>query len=277
MSQLSVELSALGSAFVVVLSVLTDREARRRSRRVPYGAVERRPGLYELALLAGGPRRVVLTALAALARARAVRVGGDGHVEVLTTARGTGAVENAAMTTLVSSGGELTVGELCAAMCGGVAIAELPARLTHQRLLLPAGYSAPGWSRRLLRLSTGIACAVVVLAVFERQVVSAAIALTALAIGEVAWRVARTSDRIPLTEAGRFVLARTLTRYEDGGLRAMPDVVVALLGGSAAGDLELRRGLQTIDVIPLDVDGSWAWRPARLRPSAADRLESLRG
>jgi uncharacterized protein (TIGR04222 family) len=270
MSQLSVELLSLGSAFMVVLFALTDREARRRSRRVPRGAVERHPSLYELAYLAGGPRRVVVTGLAALVRAKAVRLGGDGHVEVLAAGRGTNAVEHAAMTTLASRDGRLTVGELCAEMYGGAAIADLPERLVRQRLLLPAGYSAPGWSRRLLRLSTGIASAVVVLAAFERQPLSAVIALVAVVIGEVVWRVARANGRVPLTDAGHFVLARTLTRYKEGNLRGMPDVAVALRGGSAAGDLEVRRGLQTVDVIPLDADGSWAWKPARLPSTGAD-------
>ncbi|GAA1313747.1 hypothetical protein Psi02_64950 [Planotetraspora silvatica] len=270
MSQLSVELLSLGSAFTVVLFVLTDREARRRSRQVPRGAVERHPGLYELAYLAGGPRRVVLTALTALVRTDAVRLGADGDIELASAGGRTNAVEDAAVTILASRDGRLTVGELCAGMYGGAAIADLPDRLTRQRLLLPPGYSAPGWSRRLLRLSTGIACGVVVLAAFERQPLSAVIALVAVVAGEVAWRVARAKGRVPLTDAGQFVLVRALTRYREGNLRGMPDVAVALQGGSAADELEVRRGLGTVDVIPLDADGSWAWKPTRLPPDGHD-------
>ncbi|GII58595.1 hypothetical protein Pth03_69840 [Planotetraspora thailandica] len=258
----SSELLSIGLLLLVVALSMTDGWTRRRSRSAP-GARDRSPSLYELAYLAGGVRRVVVTALAVLARAKAVRLSGDGHVEAGPAAVGEDdAIAAGVVAAVKSRGGRVSVAELPGELADSEAIAALSGRLIRQRLLLPPGHQPPRWSRRLLTVSIWLAVVAVVILAFAREPLGAVIAAVGVVIGEVARRRAVEDESVPLTDAGHHVLTHAFTRHEEGGLRGMPDAAVALLGGSGALNHETRHGLQTVETAPLD-EGSWVWKPKR--------------
>ncbi|WP_433347249.1 TIGR04222 domain-containing membrane protein [Microtetraspora malaysiensis] len=267
MPQISVALLSSGSLLMVVASSLSDHVVRRRSRRVPRGAAERSPSLYELAYLAGGVRRVVVTALAALARAGAVRFDTDGHVQAVAAGGREDAIEADIIYRLSSRDGWRTVTELCTEMLENAAITTLAERLTRQKLLLPATYRPPAWSQRFLRISISIAGAAAVISILARHPLSAVPAVIAVGIGAVAWRRGIRRSKVPLTNAGHYVLANTLTRHRQGEILGMADVSVALMGSSGFINPEVRRGLKIAEAFPVDnAEDSWTWKPTQTPP-----------
>ncbi|WP_433418589.1 TIGR04222 domain-containing membrane protein [Microtetraspora malaysiensis] len=267
MPQNSVTLLSIGSLLVVVASSLSDHVARRRSRRVPRGAAERSPSLYELAYLAGGVRRVVVTALAALARAGVVRFDTDGHVQAVAVGGREDAIEADIIHRLSSRDDRRPVTELCAEMPESAAITALAERLTRQKLLLPAAYRPPVWSRRLLGLAISIAGAAAVISILTGHLLGAVLAVVAVGIGVVAWRRGFRLNKTPLTDAGNYVLANTLTRNRQGEIPGMADVAVAMIGSLGLINPEVRRGLQIAEAFPVgNAEDSWTWKPTQTPP-----------
>ncbi|MEZ0073445.1 TIGR04222 domain-containing membrane protein [Planotetraspora sp. GP83] len=134
---------------------------------------------YELAYLAGGPRRVINTAIALLSAQDRIRVSRGGRITIVAGAPTSSrdAVEQAVLDQASSPGGR-TAGEIRHEVAGGVAMTGLKHRLIGRGLLLPDGSLTE--PRRIHARLRGLT-----LLAFGVEVLSLVVALTGL----VPWNV----------------------------------------------------------------------------------------
>ncbi|MBE3011515.1 TIGR04222 domain-containing membrane protein [Microbispora sp. NEAU-D428] len=221
--------AAIIAALVVSTALAVGRE-RRRATAVPGGS-----GLdldaYELAFLAGGPPRVVNTALASLAVREYVRVARGGRVTAVADAPATSAdpVEQA-MLDLATRPGGASAAEVRRRAGDGSAVAALKERLIAQGYLLPDG-SLEGARRLNARLRAlavlafAAATVTLVLIVFTGTVASGAASWAAFAIAAISDVYAliasvtyAASLRGRLSHAGEEALRQARERHPRGVL-----------------------------------------------------------
>ncbi|MFC7647730.1 TIGR04222 domain-containing membrane protein [Streptosporangium lutulentum] len=149
--------------YVVVIALIlivgSARAALRREHRRVRSAVTHHRGEmtpYELAYLAGGPRRVINTALGMLARAGAIRVSRGGQISLVAGTRGSpDPVEHAILEALRARGGSGPAGELRRTVADGETMSGLRYRLLGMGLIVPDEAFGHAWKllNRLLILS----------------------------------------------------------------------------------------------------------------------------
>ncbi|MBP2707146.1 TIGR04222 domain-containing membrane protein [Microbispora sp. RL4-1S] len=137
------EFALLFAALVAAVLVgATASALNREDRRIRLAPSVARGDLdhYELAYLAGGPRRVVNTAIAALAARDWIRVSRGGRVTAVAGAPASShySVEQAVLDLVAVPGGR-TSGEIRHEIGDGIALAGLKNRLVGQGFLLPDG------------------------------------------------------------------------------------------------------------------------------------------
>jgi len=263
-------------ALVVILAAgALEIDSRRQSLRAPQGAADRVPDVYELAYLAGGPERNVVTVVEALARGNVVSVDGKGRVALReshgrpTADAGTGELVPAhpslaaAVDVLAAHGGAMPLGRLAERMRRTTAMADLAQRLRRWHLLLPAGYRPPVWPRLVMLAGAGCGLAVLAWSVAAGtppgSVAGAVTGGVAAAAGVGGWWLSGRHPRVPVTDAGDEVLTGMYTHYRRGGMPDMAGHSVALRGAAAVSDPELREQLGVLEAAGTR---GWAWRPA---------------
>jgi uncharacterized protein (TIGR04222 family) len=252
---------SIASLLLAGMSATAFRLVLKRSRSAPRGAAERHPTVYELAYLAGGPRRVVDTALAVMGREDRASIATDGMVEAVTVAPQNHPIEHAVAAAAESSGGTAPVNRIHMDVGRSAAMTELADRLTRQRLLLPpTANRLPRAVRALLLMVTLAVLGVAIIALVTEAWWPAAVAVVGACWGVLVIARSRRPLANPLTDAGRRVLARTYSRYRQGrtgtvllhqsrlgantAAFALATTGLALLGLNALGDDGLREGLQ---------------------------------
>ena len=226
---------ALVTGLAIACTAITlGREHRRvRSAVIRYHGGPPTP--YELAYLAGGPRRVINTALGMLARAGVIRVSPGGQVSLVAGAAPVpDPVERDVTEALAQRGGSAPVGELRHLASGGQAVDGLRYRLLGLGLLVPEG---------VLDYAEGLLNRLLVASVVETVVMAAILATGAAAgIGALALLVGLLSAfggftvharqkralRDVLSHAGRDVLASARRTHVRGGRPVAPDLAFAV-------------------------------------------------
>ncbi|MEU4699643.1 TIGR04222 domain-containing membrane protein [Nonomuraea dietziae] len=123
-----------------------------RVRSVAANASPGELGHYELAYLAGGPRRVVNTAIALMAKAGALRVSRGGTLHHVASASSSDPVERAVLDVVRARPGGVSAGVVRHDVGNGPVMEDLRHHLTRVGLLVPDGSLVPVRSR-LNRLS----------------------------------------------------------------------------------------------------------------------------
>ncbi|SDG88853.1 TIGR04222 domain-containing protein [Sinosporangium album] len=211
---------------------------------------------YELAYLAGGPRRVVNTALAGLASAEAVRIARGGLVTLVSGASPPAEpVQQDIIAALTDAGGSMQIGALRSTVARGTAMAALKERMTGHGLVIPDESLA-----RLRGRATGLRIASIVSIVISvasliaeitlihpRLTATAAVIVAAVA-GVIGLIMLRRHQQglvdAPLSGPGREAVASARRRHIPGvrveGAVAIALIPVALYGMSEIGDAEIR-------------------------------------
>ncbi|MCA2225810.1 TIGR04222 domain-containing membrane protein [Nonomuraea aurantiaca] len=220
-------------ALVIATTAATIKREHARVRAVNFRAHDL--GHYEIAYLAGGPRRVANTVIALLAKSGELRVSRGGNVHAVSGARASHPVEEAALAAVAAHSRGVPVAVIRREIGGAAAMDEIRHHLTGLGLLVPDETLAPVQTLlRRLRLLSWSAIAGAALSV---------VAVIFLPMG-------------PFTFVGALVFACAgaagliaAGRYQ----RAMRDAL------SSAGHDELRRARQ-------------AWVPGRSEPPELDSL-----
>ncbi|MCK2213159.1 TIGR04222 domain-containing membrane protein [Actinomadura sp. ATCC 31491] len=242
-------------AVVVLVNVAGGRveEARRRVAEAPPGGGGHFLGPYELAYLAGGPRRAINTALAVLATAGAVRVSRGSRVTAVHGARPSPVpIEQAALDALASRPGGYRAAELRRELESQPALAALAAELEARGLLVPRGAFATAWRRRdqlaaVTWLAAGFVALVVTLkvtgALSGDEVFGGTVlfGVFAVIVGFGSCRKHGRRLRNVVTREGREVLRAARAHHprgvrDPGSLALAVGVPVALYGLADAGD-----------------------------------------
>ncbi|MEV2267619.1 TIGR04222 domain-containing membrane protein [Nonomuraea africana] len=147
-------------ALVLIAAVNGASSALRREhgrvRAVAANAGPGELGHYELAYLAGGPRRVVNTAIALMARAGALRVSRGGTLHLVASAFSADPVERAVLDAVRARPGGVSAGVVRHEVGTGPAMEDLRHHLMTVGLLVPDGSLVPVRSR--LNRLTVLAC-----------------------------------------------------------------------------------------------------------------------
>ncbi|AWS46780.1 TIGR04222 domain-containing membrane protein [Streptosporangium sp. 'caverna'] len=256
-------MQAIPYVVVIVLILLGGfaRTALRREHRRVRSAVTHHRGEmtpYELAYLAGGPRRVINTALGMLARAGAIRVSRGGQVSLVAGTRiSPDPVEHALLESLQVRGGSCSVGELRRTVADGETMSGLRYRLMGMGLIVPDEALGHAWKllNRLLILSVlalvvnvGMLLAGIFTS-FPGVVVPLLGAFMALR-GLVTYSTEKRALRGILSQAGREALDSARRLHVRGARPMTPDlafavgVPVALYGLGELGDPTLEEELK---------------------------------
>ncbi|WP_431924559.1 TIGR04222 domain-containing membrane protein [Nonomuraea jabiensis] len=234
---------------LVVLIAIRTQFALFRARSVSAARERRRLSLYEAAFLAGGPRRVINTALVSLVSQGGVRVSSEGLVTPVQGFRVTKSVpvERALYRHVRSGGGPHTTAELRHQTVRDHAMRRLATPLWRQGFLMSPAVRTRS-RRRTSRLAVfaGLAAAVAVVSLLLRApLATTVIAGTAAAVGVLCFFLLRRSMANPVTRAGREALRQAEARdLADGSWKVSDDVgVVALRGLTELPDRRLADSL----------------------------------
>ncbi|MDF2705369.1 MAG: rane protein [Nonomuraea muscovyensis] len=232
--------AAIALLVFVSVAVITIRAplARARSRAVPSGPPQLE--LYEAAYLAGGPRRVLNTALASLVAQHGLRVSSEGTVTPVHGFRPAkrAPVERVVHRHVASTPGGSATAEIRHAVAGHEVLRRLAITLSRRGLLVPPPVRAR--AHRRSRWLLGLAALAVVVAVAGAFPVfragAAAIAALAAVAGVACFFWVRRLMADPLTRAGRAALdtvdVNSLTAgAADGTWRASDDLGVLAVNG----------------------------------------------
>ncbi|MFG6202027.1 TIGR04222 domain-containing membrane protein [Nonomuraea sp. JJY05] len=233
---------------LVVLTALRTQFALFRARSVAARG-HHRLSLYEAAFLAGGPRRVINTALVSLVSQGGVRVSSEGLVTPVKGFRVTKGVpvERALHRHVRSGGGPHTTAELRHQTVRDHAMRRLATPLwRHGFLMSPAERRRSRRRTSWLAVLAGLAAVVVVVSLFLRApLVTVVIAGAAAGAGVLCFFLLRRSMANPVTRAGRAALRQAeADGLADGTWKASDDVgVVALRGLTGLPDRRLAGSL----------------------------------
>lgn len=233
---------------LVVLTAIRTQFALSRARSV---AARGRDGLsvYEAAFLAGGPRRVINTALVSLVAQGGVRVSSEGLVTPVKGFRVTKSVpvERALYRHVRSGGGPHTTAELRHQTVRDHAMRRLATPLWRQGFLMsPAVRTRSRRRTSWLAVFAGLAAVVAVVSLLLRAPLGTiVIAGTAAAVGVLCFFLLRRSMANPVTRAGRAALRQAEGGdLADGFWKVSDDVgVVALRGLTELPDRRLADSL----------------------------------
>ncbi|MFF4623140.1 TIGR04222 domain-containing membrane protein [Nonomuraea jabiensis] len=234
---------------LIVLIALWTQFALFRARSVAAAREGRRLSVYEAAFLAGGPRRVINTALVSLVSQGGVRVSSEGLVTPVKGFRVTRSVpvERALYRHVRSGGGPHTTAELRHQTVRDHAMRRLATPLWRQGFLMSPAVRTRS-RRRTSRLAVfaGLAAVVAVVSLLLRTPpATTVIAGAGAVVGVLCFFLLRRSMANPVTRAGRAALRQAETRdLADGSWKVSDDVgVVALRGLTELPDRRLADSL----------------------------------
>ncbi|MGW6505166.1 TIGR04222 domain-containing membrane protein [Nonomuraea angiospora] len=233
---------------LVVLTAVRTQFALSRARSVPARGRDRL-SVYEAAFLAGGPRRVINTALVSLVAQGGVRVSSEGLVTPVKGFRVTKSVpvERALHRHVRSGGGPHTTAELRHQTVRDHAMRRLATPLWRQGFLMsPAVRTRSRRRTSWLAVFAGLAAVVAVVSLLLRAPLGTiVIAGTGAAAGVLCFFLLRRSMANPVTRAGRAALRQAeVGDLADGSWRVSDDAgVVALRGLTELPDRRLADSL----------------------------------
>ncbi|MFI7147736.1 TIGR04222 domain-containing membrane protein [Nonomuraea sp. NPDC050022] len=145
-------------ALVIATTAATIKREHARVRAVNFRVHEL--GHYEIAYLAGGPRRVANTAIALLAKSGGLRVSRGGNLHAVAGARASHPVEEAVLAAVAAGSKGVSAPVIRREIGGGVAMDEIRHHLTGLGLLVPGETLVPVQTLlRRLRLLSWLALA----------------------------------------------------------------------------------------------------------------------
>ncbi|RBQ18643.1 hypothetical protein DP939_19350 [Spongiactinospora rosea] len=210
---------------------------------------------YQIAFLAGGPRRVVVTALATLAMTRAIEIARGGRVGLARGAASYDPVELAVLDAVAARPGRIKVAAIRGEVARGPVLEGLRHDLAGRGMLISEQVYAPVGRalRRLGRISrAALVVAVIVAGLGGVSVPSVVLGVVVLGFALHAHAVASEANgdrRNAVSAAGDAELAAARDVYREGGPPVAPGVVhevgmpVALYGPGELRDASLRREL----------------------------------
>ncbi|MFD1546488.1 TIGR04222 domain-containing membrane protein [Nonomuraea guangzhouensis] len=234
---------------LVALTVIRTQLALVRGRSVAPSGARSPMDVYEAAYLAGGPRRVINTALVSLVSQGGLRVSRDGTVTPVHGFKPAKrvVVERAVYRQVASAPGGRTAAEVRHAATDAHAVRQLTIMLSRQGLLMPPGVRARSRRRaRWLVVFTGLAAVVVIADALLHAPVNALVIAAVAAVAGVAcfsWQRHLMMD--PLTKAGRAALKHADVDDADGGWQNSDFGLVALHGLTKLPDRDLAGTLRS--------------------------------
>ncbi|MFI0422343.1 TIGR04222 domain-containing membrane protein [Spongiactinospora sp. 9N601] len=251
--------TALLALAVVVLTFVATKSTAAKIRRLrpPADVRQARGDLnhYQIAFLAGGPRRVVVTALATLAATRAIEIARGGRVGLVRGAASYDPVELAVLDAVAARPGRIKVAAIRGEVARGPVLEGLRRDLAGRGMLIPEQVYAPAGRSlgRLRRISqAALVTAVIVVGLGGASVQSIVMAVVVAGFAMYAHAVASEANgdrRNAVSAAGDAELAAARDVYREGGPPVAPGVVhevgmpVALYGPGELRDERLRREL----------------------------------
>jgi uncharacterized protein (TIGR04222 family) len=250
-----------GVLLVLIAEQHVERARRRVTERPPSGAAHPLSP-YDLAYLAGGPRRAVNTALTVLATAGAVRVSRAGISLVYGARPSPVPIEQAVIDFLASRTGGCAPAELRRALGGHEALTAIADDLTRRGLLVPEAALGPARQRQRWQVAALVAAIGIVATAIGLAVTGMMDDLGHLPVlllfggfsviyGAAAILRRRRRLRLLVTREGRAALTSARGRHPrgatgQGSVALAVGIPVALYGLPAAGDPvltdELSRG-----------------------------------